>query len=462
MQASQSAVKSADAATSHATYARASYLAMCLVCATPLTFGQAAANPSIGRMLSAVGTVTLESRGGAPQLAGADTELRVGDVVQTQAGSSAALRYIDGTNVQLGQRSRMTINEFVVNAEQPAEERFIARLFTGAMRVVTGLVAKRRPTNVRFSTSTATVGIRGTDFVIRECDADCVLRDATPALGREVARSNEALAGRLAAAAAPVSAAPVVGASRVLLAKAPFRAGETLGTSTSAALFVLRDGTRIALDPNSTLVVRTFEFDEASPAAGRIALALVRGKVQIMAGQIARSRGELMTLSLGSVLARPNGAAEFGAALQPGVGSELVQVSVTTGSVALQSGAAGATTTRVDAGTTVTLQGGGTPVTGGSLALEAAAPGSEAVDNSQLFGQSAGQPGESVRSGTYVFVNEGAVVLGQDGNELSITPGETGFANITRAPLELVANGTRIAGITALGLQLGSNDPICR
>jgi hypothetical protein len=172
--------------------------------------------------------------------------------------------------------------------------------------------------------------------------------------------------------------------------------------------------------------------------------------------------GELMTLSLGSVLARPNGAAGFGAALQPGVGSELVQVSVTTGSVALQSGAAGATTTRVDAGTTVTLQGGGTPVTGGSLALEAAAPGSEAVDNSQLFGQSAGQPGESVRSGTYVFVNEGAVVLGQDGNELSITPGETGFANITRAPLELVANGTRIAGITALGLQLGSNDPICR
>jgi hypothetical protein len=462
MQASLFAANSAAPMVLRDKKLRLSYLAACLVCATPLAFGQTVANPSIGRMLSAVGTVTLESKGGAPPLVGSDTELRVGDVVQTQAGSSAALRYIDGTNVQLGQRSRMTINEFVVNAEQPTEERFIARLFTGAMRVVTGLVAKRRPANVRFSTSTATVGIRGTDFVIRECDADCIVRETNSPISREVARASEELAGRMATAAAQVSAAPVAGAGRALLAKGPFRPGETLSTTTSAALFVLRDGTRIALDPNSTLVVRSFEFDEASAAAGRIALVLVRGKVQIIAGRIARARAEQMTLMIGSVLARPASTAEFGAALQTGSGSELVQVSVTTASVVLQSGASGATTTKVETGTTVTLQNGAAPVTGGSLDLQAAAPGTTAVDSAQLFGQSAAQPGATARPGTYVFVNDGAVMLGQGGQELSIAPGETGFANITRAPLELVANGTQIAGITALGLQMGSNDPICR
>lgn len=441
---------------------RISHIAACLVWVAPLAFGQTSTNASIGRMMSAVGTVTLESGSGAPRLASADTELRVGDVVQTQAGSSAALRYMDGTNIQLGQRSRMTITEFAVNAEQPADERFVARLLVGAMRVITGLVAKRRPTNARFSTSTATVGIRGTDFVMRECNADCIPSEPTSALSREAARASEDLAGRMAASSAPASAASVSGAARPLQAKAAFRVGETLTTAATAALFVLRDGTRIALDPNSALTLRAFEFDEAMPANGRIALTLVRGKVQIVAGQIARARAEQMSVAIGAVLLRPAALAEFGVALQPGTSGELVQVAVTTASVAVQGGVAASAPTRVDAGTTVTLQSGGSPVTGGTLSFESASPGSATVDSAQLFGQSAAPLNGPARAGTYVFVTDGAVALSQGGIELPITPGETGFASVAGGPIELVANGSHIAGITALGLQSGGSDQSCR
>ena len=34
------------------------------------------------------------------------------------------------------------------------------------MRVVTGLIGRNSPENVRFNTPTATIGIRGTEFVV--------------------------------------------------------------------------------------------------------------------------------------------------------------------------------------------------------------------------------------------------------------------------------------------------------
>lgn len=443
---------------------RLNFVAASALCVLPMAFGQTATGPTnsaIGRMTSAVGTVTLESQGSGPRLVSVDTDLRVGDVVQTQTGSSAGLRYTDGTHIQLGQRSRMTINEFLVNAEQPAEERFIARLFTGAMRVVTGLVSKRRPANARFSTSTATIGVRGTDFVIRECAADCSLANTAAPLNREIARASEELAGRLAQAVSPASVATGAAAARPLPVSAAFRAGDTLSTSTSAALFVLRDGTRIALDPNSSLLVRAFEFDEAAPATGRIALVLLRGKVQLVAGQITRARAEQMALLIGQVAVRPGRDAALGVALQTGTGSELVQVSNVAGSIELQSTPRGAFT-RLEAGTVVTVQAGGATVAGGEVVFEAAAPGAAAVDTAQLFGSSIAQPDGQVRPGTYVFVNGGAVMLGQGAQDLLVEPGETSFAPTAGGLLEQISGGPRVAGITALGLQILGNGSSCR
>lgn len=39
-------------------------------------------------------------------------------------------------------------------------------LIGGTMRFITGLLGKHSPDRVRISTSTATVGIRGTDFIL--------------------------------------------------------------------------------------------------------------------------------------------------------------------------------------------------------------------------------------------------------------------------------------------------------
>jgi hypothetical protein len=60
-----------------------------------------------------------------------------------------------------------------------------------------------------------------------------------------------------------------------------------------------------------------------------------------------------------------------------------------------------------------------------------------------------------------VHVNEGAVVLLQDGRELVLLPSETGFANDGQNVLRRVNAGARIAGVNVLGLQVAAG-PMCR
>jgi hypothetical protein len=49
-------------------------------------------------------------------------------------------------------------------------------LIKGAMRSVTGLIAKADPQTYRVATPVATMGVRGTDFKLVYCNNDCALR----------------------------------------------------------------------------------------------------------------------------------------------------------------------------------------------------------------------------------------------------------------------------------------------
>lgn len=257
----------------------------------------------IGRVQQTQGLVTL-TRGAAAQVVEAGIDLQAGDVVETQRGSAAALRYADGTQVQLGAGSRFTVSQMLRNPDRPQEERFTAQLLKGAMRVLTGSIAQRRPENSRFSTGTATIGIRGTDFSVRICEDDCRVAD-----GPQVANSRlPELAGRVGAAGGGVSAIDARGLWRGLNASSAVRPGDLLITGNSGvAIVVLTDGTRISLDPNSRFWIADYSFDAARPEAGRIALELVRGAAQVASGQLAKIRPERFAFAAGEQLIRLHG-----------------------------------------------------------------------------------------------------------------------------------------------------------
>jgi hypothetical protein len=92
----------------------------------------------------------------------------VGDRIETGAGAKAVLVFRDDSRLTVGPSSKFLMENFVYDERNPEDGRFFVSLLTGTMRALTGFVGKANPKNVGFTTSTATIGIRGTGL-----DLDC-------------------------------------------------------------------------------------------------------------------------------------------------------------------------------------------------------------------------------------------------------------------------------------------------
>jgi hypothetical protein len=85
--------------------------------------------------------------------------------IVTGAGASAAVTLKDGTLLMVGPGSTVALPRFQFDASTQSGS-LVLSLFKGSMRVITGLLGKLHPERVQISTPTATVGIRGTDFIV--------------------------------------------------------------------------------------------------------------------------------------------------------------------------------------------------------------------------------------------------------------------------------------------------------
>jgi len=118
-----------------------------------------------GRLKTVRGEVQLQDAQGA------GTPARVGDVVNArqrivtgaQSGASVVLR--DGTTFVIGPQSSFDLQTFHYDS-RTHDGSVIGRLARGTLRMVTGLIGKATPEAVRIDTPTATIGIRGTDFIV--------------------------------------------------------------------------------------------------------------------------------------------------------------------------------------------------------------------------------------------------------------------------------------------------------
>jgi len=88
-----------------------------------------------------------------------------GDSIRTGSNSSVGLIFEDDTVVSLGPGSEMGIDEFLFD---PAERQlsFVARMIKGTFSFITGQIAKLAPQKVILETPGATLGVRGTKFVV--------------------------------------------------------------------------------------------------------------------------------------------------------------------------------------------------------------------------------------------------------------------------------------------------------
>jgi hypothetical protein len=71
----------------------------------------------------------------------------------------------DDTRISLGAKSVSTLNQFRYDPVK-RDGNLLISLLQGSMRFVTGLLSKHNPSSVSIHTPAATIGTRGTDFIV--------------------------------------------------------------------------------------------------------------------------------------------------------------------------------------------------------------------------------------------------------------------------------------------------------
>lgn len=122
----------------------------------------------IGYVKTVTGNATITT-GSAKVKAAVGTGVFQGSQIQTAAGSSLGVTFKDNTIMSFGADTNLTVDEYVYNPNQ-GQVKFGSKLTKGTLNYVSGAIAKISPEAVAVKTPTGTIGVRGTQFVVKVDD----------------------------------------------------------------------------------------------------------------------------------------------------------------------------------------------------------------------------------------------------------------------------------------------------
>ena len=125
----------------------------------------ASASRSVGKISTMTGTVTATLAGKTRALE-SQKPVFEGDVVESADASSALIAFIDNTQFLLKKNTRATITAFNYDRNRIEQNKVSLEMSSGAVQFSSGATAKLRPASVQIVSPQATIGIRGTAFVM--------------------------------------------------------------------------------------------------------------------------------------------------------------------------------------------------------------------------------------------------------------------------------------------------------
>jgi hypothetical protein len=139
-----------------------------LVVAAMVMAGSAGAQAqTVGRLTQLEGRVELLKGGNLPAIPlKLEDTVAPGDVVRTKSLSKVQITFIDNSTLTLSQESRVAIEEF---SYEPAREQrhAVLQVFQGLALAVVNKIIKTEEPDFVVKTQTAVMGVRGTEFGIR-------------------------------------------------------------------------------------------------------------------------------------------------------------------------------------------------------------------------------------------------------------------------------------------------------
>ena len=135
-------------------------LALCCAAGPALAEGE-----SVAIVKNVSGSIVVQ-RDSGELAAAAGTQLFVADRIRSGAGASAGIVFKDGTLLTVGPATRIQVRDYVF---EPKEARYAFGLYLdkGSAVYSSGKIGKLAPESVRLDSPTATVGVRGTRFIIQ-------------------------------------------------------------------------------------------------------------------------------------------------------------------------------------------------------------------------------------------------------------------------------------------------------
>lgn len=125
----------------------------------------ALAEDPVGYVKTISGNATITTAG-SKSPAAVGSGVFQGSQIQTAKGASLGVTFKDNTIMSFGPDTNLTVDEYVYNPNQ-GQVKFGSKLTKGTLNYVSGAIAKINPEAVAVKTPTGTIGVRGTNFVVK-------------------------------------------------------------------------------------------------------------------------------------------------------------------------------------------------------------------------------------------------------------------------------------------------------
>ncbi|MCH7880459.1 MAG: FecR domain-containing protein [Proteobacteria bacterium] len=126
----------------------------------------------VGYIASQQGQATVTDLNGNTQTLQINSEVYEGDRISTGQNSNLFIAMDDGAEIYLKEDSVVKISEYIITPGFDRNSSSILDLIRGGLRKITGLIGASALSNYQLQTGLATIGIRGTEYVIKLCKLD--------------------------------------------------------------------------------------------------------------------------------------------------------------------------------------------------------------------------------------------------------------------------------------------------
>ncbi|MFT5221072.1 MAG: hypothetical protein ACI9LO_002354 [Planctomycetota bacterium] len=131
-----------------------------------------ASKTRVGYVSGISGSASAGDINGISQALQMNSQIFEGDRISTERGASLSVYMNDGAEVYLKEDSVLKITEYIITSGFGKKSSSIFDLLRGGLRKISGAIGNSALANYQVQTGLATIGIRGTEYVIKLCKQD--------------------------------------------------------------------------------------------------------------------------------------------------------------------------------------------------------------------------------------------------------------------------------------------------